>query len=46
MVRRPTQVPVLQAYHERYQHLTVRPGLLEGLVQRILNIPATLPALV
>ena len=34
MVRRPKEVPVVQAHHERNQPLTVRPELVEGLIQR------------
>ena len=37
MVRRPKEVLVVQAHYERNQHLTVRPELVEGLVQRILK---------
>ncbi|MEQ1558295.1 MAG: FecR domain-containing protein [Methyloglobulus sp.] len=37
MVRRPTEVPVVQAHHERNQPLAVRPEPVEGLVQRFLN---------
>jgi hypothetical protein len=33
---------VRQAHHERNQHLTVRPELVEGLVQRFLNYAETL----
>ena len=33
MVRRPTEVPVVQAHHERNQRNTVRPELVEGLIQ-------------
>jgi outer membrane protein len=32
-------IMVRQAHHERNQHLTVRPELVEGLVQRFLNSP-------
>jgi len=31
MVRRPKEVPVVQAHHERNQLPTVRPELVEGL---------------
>ncbi len=37
MVRRPKEVPVVQAHHEWNQPLTVRPELVEGLIQRLLN---------
>jgi hypothetical protein len=37
IVRRPKEVPVVQAHHERNQPFPVRPELVEGLVQRFLN---------
>ncbi len=38
MVRRPREVPVVQAHHERNQTLAVRPEPVEGLNQRFLKI--------
>jgi hypothetical protein len=37
MARRPTEVPMVQAHHERNQHLVVRPELVEGLCRDSLS---------
>jgi hypothetical protein len=36
MVRRPKEVPVVQAHHEQNQHLNIRGESVEGLIQRFL----------
>ena len=40
MVRRPKEVPVVQVHHERNQHVTVCPEIVEGLIQSCLRLPA------
>ncbi|MDA1342279.1 MAG: hypothetical protein O2966_00035 [Proteobacteria bacterium] len=38
MVRQPTEAPVVQAQDEQNQRHTVRPELVEGLIQGFLSI--------